>query len=129
MSETKVFVTGVRFFDKHANAPDFVIGTLVISPNELFKWLQDNPGMMTQYNGQPQVKMQVKRSQAGQLYCELDQWKPQQQQAPAQQYQAAPPVQQQPTTAPTQQWGPQPQQPAPQQPAPAPQQPNGYVPF
>lgn len=116
--QTKIFVTGVRFFDKHPNAPDFVIGSMVITPNDLFQWLQQNPTALTQYNGKQQVKLSIKRSQAGQVYCELDTFKPQQQQAPAPQQGYAPAPQQGYAPAPQQPVTPYypPQQAAPQQP-------------
>ena len=36
----KVFTKGIRTFAKHNSAPDFVLGELVITPNELFTWLK-----------------------------------------------------------------------------------------
>jgi len=126
--QQKIFVTGIRFFDKHPNAPDFVIGSLVITPNDLFQWLQQNPQAMTQYNGKSQIKLSVKRSQQGAVYCELDTWQPQQQQPAQPQYQPAPQQgyapapQQQPAYYPPQQTQQQQPQQAPawgQQPAPA----------
>ena len=39
MSKEKIYPQGLRTFAKNEKAPDFVLGTLVITPNELIKWL------------------------------------------------------------------------------------------
>lgn len=88
MAEDKVLPKGIRFFDKHANAPDFVIASLVITPNELFQFLKDNPTLLTEYNGAKQIRLQVLRSQQGTIYSTVDTYKkgePKQQQAKAKQ--------------------------------------------
>lgn len=71
----QILPKGVRLFNKHQNAPDFVIGSLIIVPNELVAWLKDQPELMTDYNGTKQVKLQILRSAAGNLYAAVDQFK------------------------------------------------------
>ena len=61
----KVYAKGIRTFGKHEKAPDFVLGTLIISPNELMEWINENPQYLTDYKGSPQLKMQVLNGDKG----------------------------------------------------------------
>lgn len=99
MADDKVLPQGLRFFAPHDNAPDFVIASLVITPNELVQFLKDNPTLLTEYNGKKQIKLQVLRAKSGTIYANVDTYKkgeqqPKQQQPakPKQQQQAAPVV-------------------------------------
>jgi hypothetical protein len=43
MSEkTNVYPKGILFFKKKDTAPSWVIGELIITPNQLFEWIGDN---------------------------------------------------------------------------------------
>ena len=66
------FVSGVRMFDRRENQPDFVLGSLVITPDDIMDWVKQNPDKVSEYNGKRQVKFQVKRSREGKVYIELD---------------------------------------------------------
>lgn len=77
----EVLPKGLRFFNKKENQPDFVVGSLVITMNELFTFCKENPGLLSEYNGQKQLKLQVKKSQNGNLYSSVDTWKPAEQAA------------------------------------------------
>lgn len=72
----QILPQGVRFFNKNAKAPDFVIGTLVITPDDLNAFCIDNEKLMTEFNGKKQLRMQVLRSKEGNLYAAVDTWKP-----------------------------------------------------
>ena len=63
---------GIRFFDKHQNAPDFVLASLVITPSELFDFLKNNPTLMADYQGKKQLKLQILRSKEGKIYSVVD---------------------------------------------------------
>lgn len=71
----QILPKGLRFFNKNDKAPDFVIGTLVVTPDDLNAFCIDNPTLMTEYNGAKQLKLQVLRSKAGHLYCAVDTYK------------------------------------------------------
>ena len=71
----QILPKGVRMFNKHQNAPDFVVGSLVITPNDLVAWLKEQPGLMTDYNGAKQIRLQVLKSKDGNLYCAVDTYK------------------------------------------------------
>lgn len=71
----QILPKGVRLFNKHQNAPDFVIGSLVITPNDLVAWLKEQPELMTEYNGAKQIRLQMLKSKDGNLYAAVDQYK------------------------------------------------------
>lgn len=77
MSDQKkdVLFDGVRVFAPHQNAPDFVIAELVITPDDLLQFCRSNSEFETLYNGKPQFKATIKRSQAGNLYASLNTYK------------------------------------------------------
>lgn len=72
----QILPQGVRFFNKKATQPDFVIGALVITPDDLNAFCIDNAGLMTEYNGKKQLRLQVLKSKDGNLYASVDTWKP-----------------------------------------------------
>lgn len=55
----KVFAKGIRIFPKHEKQPDFVKGAIVITLNELVQFCKDNPNLLTDYQGQKQLKLQL----------------------------------------------------------------------
>lgn len=73
MSE-KVFPKGVRIFQSDS-APDFVIGNIVISLNELVKFGKDHPEYLTEYKGAKQLKLQALKSKEGKAYLIVDTYK------------------------------------------------------
>jgi hypothetical protein len=72
----KIFPEGIKFFAKSDKAPDFVVGTMVITPAELVQFIKDNASLLVDYNGTKQLKLQVLKSQKGGLYAQVDTWKP-----------------------------------------------------
>ena len=75
MAETKIYPKGLRTFAKNEKAPSFVLGTLVISPNEFNEWLRENQSLMTEYNGSKQLKCQILQGDKG-IYFTVDTYKP-----------------------------------------------------
>lgn len=65
MAGDKIYVKGMRTFPKHEKAPDFVLGTLIINPNELVEWLQENPHLLTEYKENKQLKCQILKGDKG----------------------------------------------------------------
>lgn len=72
----QVLLKGIRLFEKKATQPDFVLATGVITPNDLVAFLKENPELLTEYNGQKQVRIQVLKSKDGKPYVSVDTWKP-----------------------------------------------------
>ena len=71
----QILPEGIRFFPKHQNQPDFVLGAMVISLNELFAWAKAHPELQTEYNGAKQIKLQLLNSKAGKMYAAVDTYK------------------------------------------------------
>jgi len=75
MAETKIYPKGIMCFEKHKNAPDFVLGSMVITPNQLMAWLRENEGLLTEYKGEKQLRLQVLNGNKG-MYLAVDTYKP-----------------------------------------------------
>jgi hypothetical protein len=75
----KIFAEGI-IFKRNDNAPDFVIGSMSVKVSEFVPFLQANAK-------NDWTNLQVKKSQNGKMYVELDTFepKPQGTQQPAQQ--------------------------------------------
>ncbi len=72
----QILPKGLRFFPKGQNAPDFVLGTMVITMNDLFAFCKENETLVTEYNGAKQLKLQLLKSKEGKLYAAVDTFKP-----------------------------------------------------
>jgi len=72
----EVLPEGLRFFNKKDNQPDFVIGSLVITMNDLFAFCKAHPELVTEYQDKKQLKLQILKSSKGNLYAKVDIWKP-----------------------------------------------------
>jgi hypothetical protein len=75
MAETKTFPEGIRCFKKHDKAPDFVLGTMVVTPNQLVTWLKSNSNLLTDYKGEKQLRLQILSGKDGPYVC-VDTYKP-----------------------------------------------------
>lgn len=75
MSENKL-PEGIRYFEKHANAPDFVIDALVITIDDFNAFVTANPELLTEFNGKKQLKLQRLRSKQGKIYLSVDTFQP-----------------------------------------------------
>ncbi len=71
----KVFADGF-LFKRNENAPDFVVGSMSVKVEEAVTFLN-------KHNNNGWVNLQVKTSQGGKYYMELDTFKPKAQQDPA----------------------------------------------
>ena len=74
----KKFPQGIRVFAPRENAPSFVKGQIIITPNDLFQWLKDNPDLLTDYQGNKQLKISIlERKHGGGWNTVVDTYKPQ----------------------------------------------------
>ena len=71
----QTLLKGIRLFKKKDTQPDFVLATGVITLNELVQFGKDNPQLLTEYNGQKQIKIQLLKSKDGNPYISVDTWK------------------------------------------------------
>lgn len=70
-----IFPKGIRIFDPHQRAPGFIKGSIVITLNELVQFCKDNPDLLSDYNGQKQIKLQLMEKKQGGLSIVVDTWK------------------------------------------------------
>jgi len=63
-----IFCEGLRIFEPHKNAPDFVIGSVVITLSEFKKWVNSNADKLGEYKGEKQLNLQLLESKSGDLY-------------------------------------------------------------
>ncbi len=73
MNKEHNFTQGLRFWDKHPNAPEWVIGKISIKPKEFTDWLKAN-----YKKGEEYINIEVKRGNSGNPYTELSTFKPNQ---------------------------------------------------
>lgn len=72
----KIYVTGFRAFPKHEKAPDFVLGTLVISLDDFKAFVNGEAKQyLSEYKGKKQLKIQVTKGKEGGLVFAVDTWK------------------------------------------------------
>lgn len=72
----KIYPKGIRTFKKNENAPDFVLGKMIIAPNEFVKWVKENQHLMTEYNGEKQIKFDILKGR-NDVYFTVDTYKKQ----------------------------------------------------
>lgn len=70
METEKQFVPGVFIKLPPDAAPSFILLNMAFKPHEFFTWCQDR------MDEKGWVNIQVKKSQKGTIYAELDTWKP-----------------------------------------------------
>lgn len=75
----KIYPKGIVAFQKNDKAPDFVKGTIIITPDELVKWLRgDGKESLVDSKYGKQLKLQLTEYQ-GKLSLSVDNWKPSEQ--------------------------------------------------
>jgi hypothetical protein len=72
----QILPEGIRFFPKNDKAPDFVIGTLVVTLDDLAAFFANRPELLTEYKDKKQLKLQLLKSKDGKLYAAVDTFKP-----------------------------------------------------
>lgn len=75
MSKDRTYADGVRLFKPNDNAPDWVLGTLIITPETLTEWMKANGNLATEYNGKQQIRLQILKGQNG-VHCPVDTYQP-----------------------------------------------------
>lgn len=73
----KKYPKGIRVFGPKPNAPTFVKGQIIITPNELVQWLKENSDVLTEYKGEKQLRLSLLERKDGQgLNVQVDTYKP-----------------------------------------------------
>ena len=79
MAET-IYPKGIRTFEARESAPEFVLGTMIINPNEFFAWVKENPDYISEYKSKEgviskQLKLNILKSQKGGINFTVDTYK------------------------------------------------------
>jgi hypothetical protein len=72
MANEKIKPEGIFVFPKNAKAPDFVLGTAVISIDKFNEWINNHQGYLSEYKGESQLKLQILKSKEGGVYFQVD---------------------------------------------------------
>lgn len=75
MSKEKIYPDGVMCFGPGGKSPDFVLGTVIMTPKALITWFKENAEHLTEYNGNKQYKFQLLSGNKG-PYMVLDTFVP-----------------------------------------------------
>lgn len=86
MAET-IYPKGFRSFSRRESAPEFVLGTLIIDPNEFFAFVKENPDYISEYTSKEgvkskQLKLNILKSKDGRIYFTVDTYKQQNDSSP-----------------------------------------------
>jgi hypothetical protein len=76
MSQEKIYVKGMMILKKNDNAPDFVLGRVVITPKMLMEFLKEYDQYSSEYNGNKQWSLNLLRGKES-PYLTLDTYKKQ----------------------------------------------------
>lgn len=68
----KIFPEGVRVFAPRTGSPNYVKGSIVITPNALVAWLKKNPELLKEYKGEKQITLDIMESAAGKTYLSVN---------------------------------------------------------
>ena len=71
----KIYPKGLRTFPPREGTPDFIKGTLIITLNEFVAFCKNSPDLLTEYNGQKQLKCNILEGDKG-LYFQVDTYRP-----------------------------------------------------
>ena len=77
MSDSKaIFPEGVAAFKPNEKQPDFVKAAVIITPRVFTDWLKGNAGLLKEYKGNKQLRLQLLESKKGTLYFSVDTFEP-----------------------------------------------------
>lgn len=79
----KIYAKGLKFFKKRDTAPEWVLGTIVVTEAQVAEMFAEQKEHITDYQGQKQLRLQLLKSQDGGMYATIDTWKPNQTAAPS----------------------------------------------
>lgn len=74
----KVYPNGISCFAPRSGAPDFVLGSVIITIDDFKEWINANQSLLTEYNGKKQIRLQLTKSRDGRPSLSVDTWKPDQ---------------------------------------------------
>ncbi len=70
-----IYPAGLKFFKSGPKQPEWIIGSFVVTIDDLQAFIIDHPELLTEYNGKKQLKCQVCKGKDG-PYVKVDTWRP-----------------------------------------------------
>lgn len=70
-----IYPKGIRVFEPHPKAPSFIKGSIVITINDFVKFCKENQELLSEYNGEKQIKLQLQERKGGGLNIVVDTYK------------------------------------------------------
>lgn len=70
----KIYPKGIVARPRFPNQPEFVLGSVLINPDELFAWISENSEHLTEYKDGKQLKLQLLNGSKG-MYLVLDNYR------------------------------------------------------
>ena len=61
----KIYPKGIRCFPARQGAPEWVLGSILVTPKELQEWIAANQQYMGEYQGNPQLKLDLLKGKDG----------------------------------------------------------------
>lgn len=74
MSKDKIYPKGIMTFGARDNAPEFVLGTMIVTIDDLKGFFEEQKQHISQYNGKDQLKFNMLKGDKG-VYLVLDTYK------------------------------------------------------
>ena len=74
MAQDAIFAEGISVFAPREQAPEFVLGDVVIDVNAFVNWVKQN---QTYLGNDKKLRLSLKRSQNGKPYMDVNTYKPQ----------------------------------------------------
>jgi len=75
MSET-IYPKGIMTFARNEKAPEFVLGSCVITIQDFKDWVNSNQNLLTDYNGKKQIRLSILKGKDGRVNFTVDTFKP-----------------------------------------------------
>ncbi len=75
----KIYPKGIMFFKAREGSPDFVKGTMIVTPKQFLEWAKTMSEHFSEYNGDKQLKFDLLDGNNG-IYAALNTFKPNQNQ-------------------------------------------------
>lgn len=75
MANEKIYPKGIMCFPANDGAPDFVLGKVMITLNDLVQFAKENESLLSEYKGKKQLKLDLLKGSKG-VYLTVDTYVP-----------------------------------------------------
>jgi hypothetical protein len=72
MTAKQIYCEGIRSFKPHEKAPAFVLGSVIITLEDLTQFFKDNPNYLRDYQGKKQIRLSALQSDKTGINFQVD---------------------------------------------------------